>query len=98
MSINTTLNSTVILTCEAIADELTFRVNGEPASDADVINKGFAASTNESAGPNGTTIRKGKLQAIAYNYNNNTNISCRASNDSPPTAVFSTTAVILIQG
>ena len=99
MSINTTLNSTVNFTCEAIADELTFRVNDESANDEDVINNGFTASTNDSAGPNGTIIRKGKLQTKAYDFNNNTIITCRASNDDPPTVVLSEpAALLLIQG
>ena len=94
VSINTTLNSTVTFTCRASADELTFRVNGETYTDEDVMNKGFNGSTqNDSIG-----TRSGKLQAIAYNYNNNTNIKCRASNDNPATVVFSNTAVLLIQG
>ena len=93
VSINTTLNSTVIFTCEAIADELTFRVNNKPATDADVISKGFAVATSGTGG-----IRRGELQAIAYDYNNNTNIKCRVSTDSPSETLFSDTAVLLIQG
>ena len=89
VSINTTLNSTVNFTCEAIADELTFRVNGEPANDADVMNKGFTVITS------GT---RGELQAKAYDFNNNTNIRCRASTDNPPAIFFSNTAVLMIQG
>ena len=92
VSINTTLNSTVIFTCEAIADELSFRVNNEPSNDADVINKGFTASTSV----NGTL--RGELQAIAYDFNNNTNIRCRALSDNPPAILFSNTAVLMIQG
>ena len=96
-SINTTLNSTVTFTCEAIADELTFRVNNVPANDADVIANEFTVSTNDTALPNGITIRKGKLQARAYNKNNNSNITCRASNDNSQLG-FSYTSVLLIQG
>ena len=100
-SINTTLNSIVIFTCEAIGHEptleLTFRVNNTPANDEDVIANGFTVSTNDAALPNGTTIRKGKLQAIANNNNNNSNISCRASNDNSQLG-FSYTSVLLIQG
>ena len=33
MSINTTLNYTVVFYCEATADELSFRVNNLPADD-----------------------------------------------------------------
>ena len=92
VSINATLNSTVIFTCEAIADELTFRVNGEQANHEEVKNKGFSASIRV----NGT--RTGKLEAIAYDFNNNTNITCRASNDDPATVVRSDEALLLIQG
>ena len=95
MSINTTLNYTVTFTCSASADELTFRVNGETYTDEDVMNKGFNGSTQND---NIDGTRSGKLQAIAYNHNNNTNIKCRASNDNPATVVFSNTAVLLIQG
>ena len=94
VSINTTLNSTVIFTCKASAYELSFRVNGKPANDEVVKKKGFSELTkNVSIG-----IRLGELQAIAYNHNNNTNIKCRASNDNPGTIVFSNTVVLLIQG
>ena len=94
MSINTTLNSTVYFTCEAIADEVSFRVNGEQANHDNV--KGFTTSTSGTGGPNGT--RTGKLQAIAYDFNNNTEIKCRASNDDPESVVFSNTSLLLIQG
>ena len=92
VSINTTLNSTVIFTCEATAVELTFRVNNKPANDADVTSKGFTVTTS------GTGILRGELQAIAYDFNNNTNIRCRASTDSPPAILLSNTAVLMIQG
>ena len=92
VSINTTLNSTVTFTCEAIADVLTFRVNNKPANDADVMNKGFTASTS------GIGTLRGELQAIAYDFNNNTNIRCRASTDDPPAILLSNTAVLMIQG
>ena len=94
VSINTSLNSTVIFTCEAIADELTFRVNNSPANAADVISKGFTETTIG----HGTGTLRGKLQAIAYDFNNNTNIRCRVSTDDPPEVLFSNTAVLLIQG
>ena len=93
VSINTTLNSTVIFTCEAIADEVTFRVNNEPANDADVTSKGFTVTTSGTGG----TLR-GELQAIAYEFNNNTNIRCRASTDNPPAILLSNTSVLRIQG
>ena len=93
VSINTTLNSTVIFTCEAIADEVTFRVNNKPANDADVTSKGFTVTTSGTGG----TLR-GELQAIAYDFNNNTNIRCRASTDNPPAILLSNTSVLMIQG
>ena len=94
VSINTTLNSTVKFTCEATAvDELTFRVQDEAANHGEVIHKGFTQSTNGSY-----HLRDGTLQAIAYDFNNNTNITCRASNDEPPAANYSDTALLLIQG
>ena len=91
VSINTTLNSTVLFTCEAIADVVTFDVNDKQGNHDDLI--GFTSTTGEL---NGTTIAR--LQAIAYDFNNNTKIQCRASNDAPPTVVFSDTAFLLIQG
>ena len=95
VSINATLNSTVIFTCEAIADELIFRVNGEQANHENVMRRGFNDSTSGTGGSSG--LRIGKLQAIAYDFNNNTIISCRASTDNPPTVV-SSHALLLIQG
>ena len=91
-SINTTLNSTIIFTCGAIADELNFRVNNEPATHINVMSKGFTVSIS------GTGTQRGELQAIAYDFNNNTDIRCRASTDDPPEILFSNTAVLLIQG
>ena len=93
MSINTTLNSTVVFSCEGTTDELTFRVNNKAADDGAVIAKGFStASTN-----NGGT-RRAELQGTAYDYNNNIEVRCRASTDDPPEIVFSDTAVLMIQG
>ena len=42
--------------------------------------------------------RIGTLQAIAYDYNNNTNITCRASTDHPLAVSYSDTVDLLIQG
>ena len=91
MSINTTLNSTVIFTCVAKADELIFRVNNTPANNVEVMNKGFTVSTS------GTGTIRGDLQAIAYDFNNNTKIRCNAITD-PQTIVPSNTSLLLIQG
>ena len=56
------------------------------------MNKGFTITTSSSG------TRRAELQAIAYDFNNNTNIRCRASTDNPPAILFSTTAVLMIQG
>ena len=56
------------------------------------MNKGFTASTS------GIGTLRGDLQAIAYDFNNNTNITCRASTDDPLVILFSNTAVLMIQG
>ena len=92
MSINATLNSTVIFTCEAIADVITFKVNNESANHKNVKDKGFIETTI------GTGTLIGKLEAIAYDFNNDTEIRCRASNDCPETVVHSDTSLLLIQG
>ena len=94
MSINTTLNSTVTFTCVATATDylvLTFRVNGVPANNEKVKCKGFAESTNGS-----DHFRNGTLRAIAYDFNNNTNITCKASGNA--TVSDSKPALLLIQG
>ena len=89
--INTTLNSTVIFTCEATATvSLTFRVDNKSASDEDFM--GFTSSTSGSS-----NNRTGILHVIAYDFNNNTNISCRGSNDFPALN-YSKPALLLIQG
>ena len=95
VSMNTTLNSTVIFICEAIANDLSFRINGVPVNHELVQKNGFSDSIS---GCVNCSHRTGKLEAIAYDYNNNTEIKCRASNDSPSTVVFSEPALLLIQG
>ena len=92
MSINTTLNSTVNFTCEATATGdlfLTFSVNDSQSDDKNLI--GFRTSTSS---PN--NLITGTLRVKAYDVNNNTNISCRVSNDSA--VGHSETAFLLIQG
>ena len=93
MSINITLNSTVVFLCEGTGDELSFRVNNEPANDWAVIAKGFSVTTS-STGDN----RRAELQAIAYEYNNNTEVRCRATTDVPVQVKFSNTSILMIQG
>ena len=92
-SINTTLNSTVVFHCEGTGDELTFRVNNLPDTNTDVIAKGFSVTTSGS----GDSI-SADLQGTAYDYNNNTEVKCRASTDAPPKILFSNTAMLMIQG
>ncbi|XP_019863122.1 PREDICTED: uncharacterized protein LOC109591975, partial [Amphimedon queenslandica] len=92
VSINTTLNSTVVFSCEAVADELTFRINNLSDTNTDVVAKGFTVATSSNAG----TIRA-ELQAKAYEHNNNTEIRCRASTDVPPEVVLSNTSILMIQ-
>ena len=57
------------------------------------MNKGFSVTTSGTGG----TLRA-ELQAIAYEFNNNTNIRCRASTDHPLAILLSNTAVLMIQG
>ena len=93
VSINTTLNSIALFTCEGIADDIGFRVNDEAATDENVTSKGFNLATSNNGG-----VRRAELQAIAYDHNNNTNVSCRATTDDPPQVEYSNTSVLLIQG
>ena len=92
MSINTTLNSTVVFSCEAMADDLSFRVNNDSPTDTDVIAKGFSVITSDIG------TKRAELQAIAYYDNNNTKVKCRAVTDEPLQAVFSNTSILIIQG
>ena len=91
-SVNTTLNSTVSFTCEAVTDEIIFRVNDESASDTGVMNRGFFQQPQN-------TLSDGRkrrvLLAKALIDNNNTNIVCRAINSS---IEYSKIAVLTIQG
>ena len=57
-----------------------------------MLNKGFTITTSSSG------TRRAELQAIAYDFNNNTNIRCRASTDDPPAILLSNTSVLMIQG
>ena len=93
VSINTTLNSTVVFSCEAIADQLSFLVDGEAADNEAIIDKGFSATSTNNGG-----TRKVELQAIAYNHNNNTKVTCRAVTYDPLQAVSSNISVLMVQG
>ena len=94
MSINTTLNSTVVFSCEGTGDELTVRVNGEQATSKDVMDKGFSVTTTR----NTSGITRAELQAIAYDNNNNTKVECLAITFEPEEKVSSNTALFMIQG
>ena len=99
-SVNTTLNSTVIFTCEATSAgfKISFRVNDTFAGGLDIINKGFIQQP-ESTLSDGRKIRL--LLAKALINNNNTNILCRAiniHNNSKIVHVHSDVAVLRIQG
>ena len=91
-SVNTTLNSTVNFTCEAVAVEISFRVNDDSASDTGVINRGFFQQPQN-------TLSDGRkrrvLLAKALQDNNNTNILCRAIGSE---LVNSHKAVLMIEG
>ena len=91
-SVNTTLNSTVSFVCEAVADEINFRVNDTSAIFTNVINKGF---TQQPQDPLSDGIKRRVLLAEALKDNNNTNISCRAVDSK---IVDSDIAVLRIQG
>ena len=91
-SVNTTLNSTVNFTCEAVADEIIFRINYTSASDTVVINRGFSQQPQN-------TFSDGRkrrvLLAKTRLNNNNTNLTCTAINSE---LVYSDIAVLSIQG
>ena len=93
MSINTTLNSTVVFSCEAVADDLSFRVNDTQATNIGIIVKGFSETVFNNGG-----AREAELTAIAYDDNNNTEVQCRAITDEPFDIVLSNTAILMIQG
>uniref|UniRef100_A0A1X7TSA4 Fibronectin type-III domain-containing protein n=1 Tax=Amphimedon queenslandica TaxID=400682 RepID=A0A1X7TSA4_AMPQE len=93
VSINATLNSTVVFSCEAVADDLSFRVNNTQATNIGVIAKGFSETVFNNGG-----TREAELQAIAYDHNNNTEVQCRAFTDEPFDVVFSNTTILMIQG
>ena len=91
-SVNTTLNPTVNFTCEAVADEIIFKVNDISAANEDIINIGFIQQPQN-------TLSDGRkrrvLLAKALIDNNNTNIICRAIDSE---LVNSHKAVLMIQG
>ena len=91
-SVNTTLNSTINFTCEAVAVEISFRVNDDSASDTGVINRGFFQQPQN-------TLSDGRkrrvLLAKALIDNNNTNIVCRAIQAQ---ILYSDIALLRIQG
>ena len=93
-SVNTTINSTVNFTCEAVADEIIFRVNDTSASDTNIINRGFIQQPQNTLS-GGKKIRV--LLAKALQNDNNTNISCRAIGFNSE-ILYSNIAILRIQG
>ena len=91
-SVNTTLNSTVDFICEAVTDEISFRVNDESAANIDIINKGFIQQPQNILSDG---RKRRVLSAKALQNNNNTNILCRAIGSE---LVNSHKAVLMIQG
>ena len=92
-SVNTTLNSTVSFTCEAVVDTIIFQVNDTSAANVDIVNRGFRQQLIYTL--NGSEVRR-VLIAQALVDNNNTNISCKAVNSG--NVVYSDIAVLRIQG
>ena len=93
-SVNTTLNSTVNFTCEAVADLIVFNVNNMSLSIDNIYNnRGFSQQNQISL--NGMKKRR-VLIAKAFEDNNNTNISCTAYGS--PMNIDSDVAVLTIQG
>ena len=92
-SVNTTINSTVSFRCEATsAVAISFEVNDISAAKPNVISRGF---TLQSESLNGSVLTR-VLIAIAFEDNNNTNISCTAFGS--PMNKDSDIAVLRIQG
>ena len=91
-SVNATLNSTVNFTCEAVTDEISFRIKDESTANTEIINKGFIQQPQN-------TLSDGRkrrvLLAKALIDNNNTNIVCRAIQTQ---ILYSNIAVLRIQG
>ena len=91
VSINTTINATVTFTCEGVGNVITVEVNGEMATNTDVMDREFFVETSSD---NGTI--SAKLRATAYEDNNNTNISCIIETDNA--SLCSDVAILMIQG
>ena len=90
VSLNTSLDSTVIFTCEATDGAIIFFVDDISASNILNIKRGFTELHQVTI--NGTTKRS--LSAKAQEINNNTNISCGTI----PGGIKSETAILRIQG
>ena len=93
MSINATLNSTVGIVCEGTGDFLTFLVDGLSANRDEIRARGF---DDDNIGIGGGVIRA-VLTAVAYDINNNTNVTCVATT-LPSSAATSDTVFLTIQG
>ena len=90
-SVNTTLNSTVNFTCEAVAEDIVFRVNDTSAANKNINNRGFTQQPAHTL--NGGKLRR-TLSAKALKDNNNTNISCKAYGSMKDSDI----AILRIQG
>ena len=55
--------------------------------------KGFSVNLTNNHG-----TRRAELGAIAYEYNNNTEVRCRADTDDPVQVGFSKISILMIQG
>ena len=73
---------------------MSFLVDTIAANRDEIRTRGFS---DDAFGIGGGALR-GVLSAKAYDINNNTNISCRATTFTPLTANTSDTATLLIQG
>ena len=91
VSINTTVNATVIFTCVGVGNTINVEVNETQATDTTLT--GFIVETFSG---NGTI--SAELRATAYEDNNNTNISCRIDSDTDNASVSSDVAILMIQG
>ena len=94
MSVNATLNSTVDIVCEGTGNLLTFLVDSLPTNRDEIRTRGF---DDDAFGIGGGVLRA-VLTTIAYDINNNTNVTCIATTISPPSSVTSDTVFLTIQG
>ena len=96
LPVNVTANSgQVNFTCTARADFIIFVVNNTPATNTNIMNKGF--HQQGTSDPVNNTISR-VLLVDPREGNNNTNISCVGTNISPSSDDISNRVLLLIQG